>query len=148
MKRSNLFGYLLVTCLLTAAPLLASNEHTTFTGGIGAFNPCNGTLVTAFGPVDIVVETNTSSDTRHVTVHHLFRADGSATNGDSYGMSFMANSNFDAVASFYDLFYHAVLVGKGSAPNFSIEGNIRVFVNPEGKATGSIITTLSSSCTQ
>jgi hypothetical protein len=148
MKLSNCFGVLAVACLALSTPLLAGNEHNTFNGGIGVGNPCNGLVVSATGPVDVVVETNTAPATPLVSVHLRFKAEGSATNGDVYKLSFMANSNFDAVAPFYDVPFHAVFVGKGNAPNFSAIGSVRVFVNGAGVPVGAHIVTFSSTCTQ
>jgi len=97
-----------------ATPLLAANEHVTINGGISAFNPCNGELVSVLGPLNINVQTNTSPETPHVSVHVRFKGIGAATNGDEYQLSFIANSTFDTVATVYDVPYHSVFVGKGS----------------------------------
>ena len=83
-----------------------------------------------------------------VSAHLRFKGEGTATNGDAYKLSFIANFNFDAVSTFYDLPFHAVYVGKGKAPNFSATGTVRVFVNGAGLPTGATITGFSSTCTQ
>jgi hypothetical protein len=133
---------------LWATVALADNQHNTFGGGIGVGNPCNATVVSLSGPVNIVVQTNTEPDQPVVSVHLSFKGEGAASNGDAYKMSYMASSNFDAVASTYDLPVHAVFVGKGKAPNFSAAGTIRVYVDAAGKPVGAFIQSFSSSCTQ
>jgi hypothetical protein len=148
MRTSRVLGALAFAgSLALATPLLAGNESTTFTGSIGVSNPCNGAFVSASGPVDIHVETNTKGKAPVVSVHMTFKADGSDSNGDAYSMSFIGNENFDAVAGTYDVPYRAEFIGKGNASNFTGEGLVRVFVTADGVPTGAFIITFSSECT-
>ena len=136
-------GLVVAGVLVMAAPLLAGNESTSFGGGIGVTNPCNGAFVSATGPVDVHVETTTQG----ASVHLVFKATGSDTSGASYRMSFIANGDFDAVAGTYDVPYHAVFVGKGSASNFTGDGTVRVFVTADGVPTGASILSFTGECT-
>ena len=144
--RGLLRGLAFAGVLAMATPLLAGNESTSFGGGIGVFNPCNGAFVSATGPVDVHVVTNTNGATPMVSVHMVFKATGTDSNGDAYRMSFIANGNFDAVSGTYDVPYHAEFVGKGSASNFSGDGIVRVFVTAAGVPTGASIQTFTGQC--
>jgi hypothetical protein len=136
-------GLVVAAVLALASPLFAGNESTSFGGGIGVTNPCNGAFVSATGPVDVHVETNTQG----ASVHMVFKATGSDSNGASYRMSFIANGNFDTVSGAYDVPYHAEFIGKGSASNFTGEGLVRVFVTADGVPTGASILTFDGNCT-
>jgi hypothetical protein len=98
-------------------------------------------------PTDIVFHENEDATGVHVNIALQFKASGTDTSGNDYKTSFIANGQFEGVAAFYDVQYHAVFVGHGDAPNFAYDGIVRVFV-AGGKAVGASILSLSSTCTQ
>jgi hypothetical protein len=118
----------------------AGATHTTFTGGVGATNPCNGEGFSASGPVDIVYVAD--ADASHFVVHLTFKATGVGNQGNTYRTSFVANDQFDAPTgtggpgvTFFDVPVNGEVITKGGAPNFEWDLGIRVFV-VGGQATG------------
>ena len=139
MKRSIALGVALLATVMTAGLGAASNAHTSFTGGLGFTNPCNGEGIGATGPTKIVYV----EDDDHFVVHWSFKATGVGSQGNTYQFSFSANGQFtapttdDGIVSTFDLPVHGQAITKGGAPNFDWDLGIRVFV-VNGKATGSL----------
>jgi hypothetical protein len=80
----------------------------------------------------------------HVIFHNA-SADG------AYNLDLEANQTYNAVASSYDLPFHAVWAG--SAGTFTMNGTLRIAVDSTGAATSSNILldddhTVNTSCTQ
>ena len=80
MKRAIALGVALVATVMTAGLSAASNTHSSFGGGLGVTNPCNGEGVGATGPIKIVYV----EDDGHYVVHFSFKATGVGNQGNAY----------------------------------------------------------------
>ena len=153
MKRLSLIALLstLVLVLLATvgvAGASAKAQHTQFTGSIGIANPCNGETVSGTGPTRIVYVERKGG----FVVHFTFKVTTTGSLGHTYVLSFVANGQFAAPSgsgagfTFFDVPVHSQVVSKGSAPNFSFELGVRIFV-AGGVATGaSFIGPSSTTC--
>jgi hypothetical protein len=123
------FGVGLLCSVAVAAVGVRADGTLKITRTSTLFNPCNGETVT--GPVDVelVVQTNEKSDGTHVVVHRSFHGTLTGNQGNTYKVSSIANDQQDALAAFYDLTFENNVIGQGDAPDFKVEGNLRVFVN-------------------
>lgn len=126
-------------------------EHTQFLGGVGLLNPCNNEGVSVTGPVKIVYhEVEPGGGDEEYSLHLTFSGDGVGNQGNQYRMSFIANEQFSAPTEDFGSFqtfvmpFRANFVSRGGAPNFELEGSIKVFV-VNGKAVGAFITAFSGS---
>jgi len=137
MKRSFALGVALLATVMTAGLSAASNTHSSFGGGVGTTNPCNGEGIGATGPIKIVYV----EDDGHYVVHFSFKATGVGNQGNTYQFSFSANGQFaapttdDGTVSTFEVPVHGQAITKGRAPNFDWDLGIRVFV-VDGKAVG------------
>ena len=137
MRRTFALTAVLLALSLSAGLRAASNAHTSFTGGVGVSNPCNGESVSGTGPVKIVYV----EDDGHFVVHFSFKAAGVGVAGNSYQFSFLGTEQFDAPTSvngnvsIFDLPVNGQVITRGGAPNFEWDLGIRVFV-VNGRATG------------
>ena len=117
-----------------------------FNGGVGFYNPCNGLLVTATGPVNLQVQTMENANKVMVSIHGRIKLEGTDSQGNAYQTSFQMNANFDAKSTQYVVPYNAIFVGQGGASNFKADGEIRIFVNAAGKPVGALIISATTSC--
>ena len=137
MKRAIALGVALVATVMTAGLSAAGNTHSSFGGGLGATNPCNGEGISATGPIKIVYV----EDDGHYVVHFSFKATGVGNQGNTYQFTFSANGQFaepttdNGTVSTFELPVNGQAISKGGAPNFEWDLGIRVFV-VNGKATG------------
>ena len=134
-----------IACLVSSTALLADNQKNTFTGSIGFGSSCTS-FINANGPFDVMVQTNTEGDSPMVSIHVRWKMDGSDRDGNDYSGSFMGNATFDSIEGAYEMPYHAVMVGKGKAPNVRFEGDIRISVTPSGRPVWASIRTFSATC--
>jgi len=109
-------------------------------------NPCNSELVS--GPVDVelVVAATENQNGVHVKVHRSFHGTLTGNQDNSYKVSSMANAKFDALAPFYDLTFENNVIGLGQAPDFTVTGNLRVFVNANQEPTGYSASAVAATC--
>jgi hypothetical protein len=135
---------MLAFAFLASSTLAAETTHFSFPGQIGMFNPCDGSVVIVKGTNTVDYHENTSENGTHAVVHIRFEGIGQDSAGNPFATSFNAKSHFDAVASSYDLPFHSVWIGQG-APNFSMDGTVRVFVT-DGSAVGAGIVQWTTSC--
>src|SRR5690348_10748747 len=61
------------------------------------FNPCNGEMVSGLVDVELVVQTNESSNGTHVKVHRSFHGTLTGNQGNTYKVSSIANDQLDAL---------------------------------------------------
>ncbi|MBV9144686.1 MAG: hypothetical protein JO065_02130 [Acidobacteria bacterium] len=145
----------LVLGVLFSAYALAEDGksgNSSYPGGIGMENPCNGQVVVVDGTnVAQVRQHAAKNDGDHdrddrARVRVELRFVGSTTDQTDMGYRTVlkAEGRFENEAPFYDLPYHSEWVSRG-APSFTMDGTIRVFVEA-GKATGSSITSFRTSC--
>jgi hypothetical protein len=150
--KANLIPVVIATLLLSIIPINAnpapmSGNTLMFTGNFGLFNPCNGELVS--GPITInivVTTTQTGTGDVKVNVHHTSHGLLTGNQGNEYQISRHAKGRFDAVSDHYVVSWTGEFVGKGSAPNFSSDGTLRVNVNAQNEPVNSNALSLSTSC--
>ena len=126
--------------------MAAQNRKTTLDGGIAWYNACdnNQSIVNAPGSTEINYQQNGTQATVHVIFHN-------ASTAGSYNLNLEANQSYNAVASSYDLPFHAVWAG--SAGTFTMDGTLRIAVDSTGTPTSSNIVldadhAVTTACTQ
>jgi hypothetical protein len=130
---------LAVVCVLfLTATLSAQNATQGFDSNLTYPNPCNGSGVQIQGPTTIDYHENPTGDAPHVTVHLRIDANGQDGSGSPYGTTLESSGQFDTVASSYDFPFHSVWIGMAGAPNFKLDGTLRVWV-ANGAPAGSTI---------
>jgi len=125
-----------------------------FTGGFGITNPCNGEFVNGPIQVNIVVNTAQTANGPFVTINHSSQGTLlgyrlpplTDPTGNEYQISRHAKGKFNAFSSQYIIPWRGEFVGKGTAPNFSATGELRVFVNAEQEPTGSNLVNVTTAC--
>lgn len=123
---------LLGLATLMSGTLAAQNSQVSFTGDLGWYNGCiSGHAVIASTTTYIDYHQNGS----HEVVHVVLRGTGQdydmstwAATGLTYDVNFEANGQFDltTMPESYSVPFHSVWVGKGSVPNYSMDGAILV----------------------
>lgn len=116
-----------------------SDKTFRFTGIFGLLNPCNGEITN--GPIDInivVTTTVTGNGDVKVNVHHTSHGRLTGDQGNTYQISRHAKDRFDAIAGSYDIPWTGNFIATGSAPDFTADGTVRVFVNAENEPIGSM----------
>lgn len=140
--KANLIPVVIATLLLSILPInanAASDNTLMFTGNFGLVNPCNGELTLGPIAVKIVVTTATTGNGDvKVNVHHTSHGLLSGNQGNEYQISRHAKGQFDAIATEYVVTWSGEFIGKGSTPNFSAQGPLKVFVNAQNEPIGSM----------
>lgn len=130
---------MLVVCVLfLTATLSAQNTTQGFDSNLTYPNPCNASGVQIKGPTTIDYHENPTGVAPHVTVHLRIDANGQDGSGSPYGTTLEASRQFDTATSKYDFPFHSVWIGKAGAPNFTLDGTVRVWVT-NGAPAGSTI---------
>jgi len=120
-----------------------------FSGGFGLTNPCNSEFVQGTIDVFIVVTTaQTGTGETKVNVHHHSHGSLNGNKGNEYQISRRAKGQFDAVSNSYVINWTGEFIGTGSAPNFTADGQLRVFVNAQNEPTGSQLVMMTTQCKQ
>lgn len=126
---------------------LPFDKTLSFTGVFSLINPCNGESIT--GPIDVyivVTTAQTGNGNVKVNVHHNSHGTLSGNLGNDYQVSRRSKGQFDAISTSYVINWTGEFVGTGSAPNFTADGTLRVFVNSENEPTGSNLVMMSTQC--
>ena len=144
--------------LLCSMALQAQDGVTTYSGGIGFDNPCNGSVVIVNGTNFVRVDDDTQDKGRghdhdrdangRVKVELRFVGSGKDAAGNPYHAVLIAKGQFTSESTMYDLPFHSMWSSSNdapSAPSFAVEGTVRVFAKG-GTATGSSITHFETSC--
>jgi hypothetical protein len=117
------------------------------TTDISVFNPCNSSEQVS-GTLRILLVVNRQSageDSVHVNVHAS--AQGRlASAQNTYQLSGEGDAQFDNVANFYDVPFHANVPSSGSAANLKLDGVARVFVDSAGDPVGGIVVSVTPTC--
>lgn len=134
MKSTKFLLSMLCLSLVFALPatMAAQNGPTAIQGGIAWYNACdnNQSIVNAPGYTEVNYQQNGTTATVHVLFHN-------ATTDSAYQLNLEANQSYDAVASSYDLPFHAVWAGQ--AGTFTMDGTLRITVDANGMPTTSNI---------
>jgi hypothetical protein len=144
------------TMLLSITAIHANSNSITddktlrFTGGFNSTNPCNGEFIQGPIEINIVVSTNQAPDGRLlVNVHHTSHGVlANAATGNEYQISRVGKGQFGTVANQYVIPWRGEFIGKGMAPNFTVIGEVRVFVNTQNEPTGSQLVFQQGTCSQ
>jgi hypothetical protein len=137
---------LMITALVLALTILTLDSSAMpdntfrFTGSFGLLNPCNGEITN--GPIDInivVTTTETGNGDVKVNVHHTSHGTLTGNQGNTYQISRHAKDRFDAIATSYDIPWTGNFIATGSAPDFTADGTLRVFVNAQNEPIGSML---------
>jgi hypothetical protein len=121
------------------------NQAKTYSGRVGAYNPCDNSLVLAPGTNYVTVHENARDhDNAHVFVEMKFVGSGKDAQGHPYQTELKAKGQFGAEAPFYDLPFREKWEGNG-APDFFMDGTVRVFVQ-NGVAQNDAITQFNTTC--
>jgi hypothetical protein len=135
-----------IVVLCSAAVYAADDKVTTYAGEIGVYNPCNNSLVLAPGTNYVRYHENARDhENAHVFVHLKFVGYGNDDQGNPYRTVLEAKGQFGADAPFYDLQFRERWEGLKGAPDFSMDGTVRVFVQG-GVAQGDQITQFDTTC--
>jgi len=144
-----LFFALSLTC--ASAARAGGATRTLIASGIGLANPCSGEIVIVEGPGQTIYEENLTEDgATHYQINGVFRGTGTGSFGNVYHVSLRQGGQFDAPTEDFGSYqtfltnYKADFVSEGTAPNFSAEGTLKVFV-AGGQSVGGIITSLTVS---
>jgi opacity protein-like surface antigen len=135
---------LVVLCSATAyaADRDRDDQVTTYAGAIGVYNPCNNSLVNVTGTSYVRIHVNTRDhEGVHVSVDLKFVGYGNDDKGNPYRTVLEAKGQFKAEAPPYDLQFRETWEGIKGAPDFSMDGTIRVWV-----PMGNQITQFDTSC--
>ncbi len=109
-----------------------------FSGPFTLQNPCNGEIATGTIDINIVVSTTvTGNGDVKVNVHHTSHGTLFGNQGNTYQVSRQAKDQFDAISTSYVIPWTGNFIGHGSAPDFTVDGNLRVFTNAENEPIGS-----------
>ncbi len=149
IMKKNLIIVAIVTILLSITAINANANPGTFdntfsfSGNFGLQNPCNAEIVQ--GPIQIhivVTTTQTGNGDIKVNVHHSSHGLLTGSQGNEYEISRTAKGQFNAVSPAYPLGGYVIpwrgeFVGKGTAPNFIADGELRVWVNAQNEPIGS-----------
>jgi hypothetical protein len=126
--------------------LAAQTTQSSFDGGIGIVNPCNGSIVIVQGPNTVEYHQNSDANGNiHVGVHMQFDGTGQDSAGNPFTVSFNANSQFNSLVSSYDVPFHSVWTGATAGSTFAMDGTVRVFVADRPKF-GANIVQVTTSC--
>jgi hypothetical protein len=113
-----------------------------FSGTFGLQNPCNGEITNGTIDINIVVTTTqTGNGDVKVNVHHTSHGTLTGNLGNTYQISRQAKDRFDAIASSYVIPWTGEFIATGSAPDFTADGQLRVFVNAQNEPIGSTLVT-------
>lgn len=130
------------------APVRAdSDKELSFTAVITSADPCTGEGVS--GSLDVVLVANrasTGSDQIRVNVHGSFHGQLVGNLGTTYQVSAAGSGRFDFVSGHYDFPFSTEGISHNSAPNLTLDGVARLFVNGEGDPTGGTIVSVSATC--
>ena len=130
---------LAVVCVLfLTATLSAQNATQEFTSHFGPFgSPCDGSSIEVQGPATIDYHVSSTDVGPHVTVHMQTHASSLEGSANPYQTNFEAAGQFDTELPSYDFPFHSVWIGKAGAPNFKVDGTLRVWV-ANGAPAGSM----------
>lgn len=153
--RAYMPALLLGLITLTTGTSVAQNSRMSFTGDLGWYNPCiSGHAVIGPGTTYLDYHQNGS----HVAIHIRYRGtaqdydlNGWVATGQDYKVNLEANGHFDsaAVPDQYPVHFHSIWVGHGSAPDFTMDGTINVYMDKTtGLPTGTGVSTdgLTTAC--
>jgi hypothetical protein len=109
-------------------------------------NPCNNELIR--GPLDahLMVQASSGPSGDHVVVHRNFNATLTGDQGNTYEASSIGHAQFDALASSYVLTFENNVKGHGPAPDFTVLGRLRVFVDTDQNPIGYSAMVISATC--
>ena len=124
-----------------------SDKTFRFSGPFGLQNPCNGEMTNGTIDINIVVTSNeTGNGDVKVNVHHTSHGRLTGNLGNTYQVSRHAKDRFDAIAASYDVPWTGQFIATGSAPDFTVDGTLRVLVNAENEPIGSAFLTGVPTC--
>jgi len=136
-------GMVAALCAMSAQAEVKKAE---FNGAVGGYVACLQKTVSVSGPVDLQVQTNESPNNTMVSIHGRFKMEGTDSSSNQYKSSFQMNANFDAKSTMYVVPYSSVFIGQGGAPNFKMEGDVKIYVDATGKPVGAWIASGNISC--
>lgn len=137
---------LVVLCSITAYAADDDDKVQTYAGGIGVYNPCDNSLVIAPGTNYVRYHENAREHEKvHVFVGLKFVGYGNDAQGSPYRTVLEAKGQFGAEAPYYDLQFRETWEGIKGAPDFFMDGTVRVFVQG-GVAQGDQITRFDTTC--
>jgi len=156
MRRANYcFSAWVIGMALVCSGVLQAQDGvtTTYPGGIGFDNPCNGSVVIVTGNNSVRIDDDTHQKGRsheefrrpHVSVDLKFIGYGKDAAGNPYRAVFFAKGQFGAESTMYDMPFHSMWFGSKGAPSFSVDGTVRIFAQG-AQAAGSQITSADSNC--
>ena len=139
----SLFLAMMVLC---SAALAAEEGGSSYPGQIGMFNPCNNGVVIVDGVNHVRVHENARDhDEAHVSIHLRFVGTGEDQLGMPYRTVLTAKGQFKTTAASYDIPYRSIWIGQKGTPSFSMNGNLRVWVD-SGVAKADNVVTFETAC--
>jgi hypothetical protein len=136
-----------VPTLAYASSRQAGENAFWLTPDVNGANPCTGEGVSGSLTVLLVVSRISTGDGGvHVNVHGSFHAQLTGSLGTTYQVSANGNAQSHSVADYYDFSFSVEAISHGAAPNFTLEGVARVFVNGSGDPVGATIVSLTPNC--
>jgi hypothetical protein len=138
-----LFGVVAILCAVSAQAEVKKNE---FNGGVGGWVPCIQKAVTVTGPISLQVQTLDAPNKTMVSIHGRFNMEGTDTSSNQYKSTFQMNASFDAKSAQYVVPYSSVFIGQGGAPNFKMEGDVKIYVDAAGMPVGAWIVSGTITC--
>lgn len=138
-----MFAVLGALCAASANAEVKKNE---FTGNVGGYIACIAKTVVVSGPVELQVQTLEAQNNTMVSIHGRLKLEGADSAGNVYKSAFQMNANFDAKSTQYVMPYRSLFIGQGGAPNFKMEGDMKVFVDAAGKPVGAWIVSGTITC--
>ena len=138
-----LLGVIAAFCAVSAQAEVKKNE---FNGAVGGPVACIQTTVQVTGPIELQVQTNEGPKNTMVSIHGRFDMTGTDSASNTYKSKFQMNANFDAKSTLYIIPYSSVFIGQGGAPNFKMEGDMKIYVDATGKPVGAWIASGNITC--
>ena len=110
-------------------------------------NPCSGEIVTGMLNARLMVNTvMVGNGAVHVNINGGFQGQLSGDQGNTYQVSAQGHDSFDALAAFYDADFSVHASSRGSGPNLTLDGVVRVFVDADGNPLAAHILSVNATC--
>ena len=114
---------------------------------VQSINPCTGEIVTGTLSARLMVNTVMAGNgVVHVNINGGFTGQLSGDEGNTYQISAQGHDSFDAIAAFYDAEFSVHASSRGSGPNLTLDGVVRVFVDADGNPLAAHILSLTPNC--
>ena len=149
MTSVRLTAALIVSFLGLAGPIARASGDNVLRADfdVQSVNPCTGEIVTGTLSARLIVNTvMVGNGVVHVNINGGFTGELSGDQGNTYQVSAQGHDSFDTLAAFYDAEFSVHASSRGSGPNLTLDGVVRVFVDADGNPLGAHILSVNANC--